>query len=184
MAGAGLRVTEGTLGWAGATGAARARRDARKGTGSGGGVSGAQRLGPGRSASLTSRRCPGGRAAVLTHAPVGASRPQSGRPPPPPRRPALLWVGAVWGQACDVVKDRLRSWRSAASTLPTRRRQSSARPESFPVSRGLFFEETEDYIFYREQAVFLIFVSFFRCNFYLCSNPNLPVWGRSVGPPA
>lgn len=39
-----------------------------------------------------------------------------------------------------------------------------------PVSLGsLFFEETEDYIFYREQAVFLIFVSFFRCDFYLCS---------------
>ena len=35
--------------------------------------------------------------------------------------------------------------------------------------RSLFFEETEDYIFYREQAVFLIFVSFFRRNFYLCS---------------
>lgn len=42
--------------------------------------------------------------------------------------------------------------------------------------RLLFFEETEDSIFYREQAVFLIFVSFFRCNFYLGSNPNLLVW--------
>lgn len=42
----------------------------------------------------------------------------------------------------------------------------------------LFFEETEDYIFYREQAVFLIFVSFFRCNFYLCSDPHLLVWVR------
>lgn len=42
----------------------------------------------------------------------------------------------------------------------------------------LFFEETDDYIFYREQAVFLIFVSFFRCNFYLCSDPNLLVWVR------
>lgn len=40
----------------------------------------------------------------------------------------------------------------------------------------MFFEETEDSIFYREQAVFLIFVSFFRCNFYLGSNPNLLVW--------
>lgn len=45
----------------------------------------------------------------------------------------------------------------------------------------LFFEETEDYIFYREQAVFLIFVSFFRCNFYFCCNPNLLVWVRSGG---
>lgn len=44
--------------------------------------------------------------------------------------------------------------------------------------RLLFFEETEDYIFYREQAVFLIFVSFFRCNFYLCSDPHLLVWVR------
>lgn len=44
--------------------------------------------------------------------------------------------------------------------------------------RLLFFEETEDYIFYREQVVFLIFVSFFRCNFYLCSDPNLLVWVR------
>ena len=45
----------------------------------------------------------------------------------------------------------------------------------------LFFEETEDYIFYREQAVFLIFVSFFRCNFYLCSNPDVLVWVRPGG---
>lgn len=44
--------------------------------------------------------------------------------------------------------------------------------------RLLFFEETEDYIFYREQVVFLIFVSFFRCNFYLCSDPNSLVWVR------
>lgn len=44
--------------------------------------------------------------------------------------------------------------------------------------RLLFFEETEDYIFYREQVVFLIFVSFFRCNFYLCSDPNLLVLVR------
>lgn len=44
--------------------------------------------------------------------------------------------------------------------------------------RLLFFEETEDYIFYREQAVFLIFVSFFRCNFYLCSDPDSLVWVR------
>lgn len=47
--------------------------------------------------------------------------------------------------------------------------------------RLLFFEETEDYIFYREQVVFLIFVSFFRCNFYLCSDPNLLVWVRDGG---
>lgn len=39
-----------------------------------------------------------------------------------------------------------------------------------------FFEET-DSIFYREQAV-LIFVSFFRCDFYLCSDPHLLVWVR------
>lgn len=46
--------------------------------------------------------------------------------------------------------------------------------------RLLFFEETEDYIFYREQVVFLIFVSFFRRNFYLCSDPNLLVLVRWV----
>lgn len=51
-------------------------------------------------------------------------------------------------------------------------------PSPLGVTR-LFFEETEDYIFYREQAVFLIFVSFFRCDLYLCSNPH-PGWGRLV----
>lgn len=46
-----------------------------------------------------------------------------------------------------------------------------------------FFEET-DSIFYREQAVLLIFVSFFRCDFYLCSDPHLLVWvrGCSIAP--
>lgn len=56
---------------------------------------------------------------------------------------------------------------------------SSACPLGSP---RLFFEEKEDSIFYREQAVFLIFVSFFRCNFYLCSDPNLLVRGEVRGP--
>lgn len=42
-----------------------------------------------------------------------------------------------------------------------------------------FFEET-DSIFYREQAAFLIFVSFFRCDFYLGSDP-LRRFGGEVG---
>lgn len=140
------------------------------------------------------RRCPGGHTAALAHARGGEGELAPVWAPPPRRlgKPALLWprpgAGAVpcGDRPVTSVKDRLRSWRSAHFRLDYS--SSLACPESFWVSLGLFFEETEDYIFYREQAVFLIFVSFFRCNFYLCSNPNLLVWVRPGGiahvPPA
>lgn len=150
-------------------------------------VSGARRFGVGRSAPLTSAGVPVG-TQLCWHTLGGVRVSWHRSAPPHPRRlgkPALLWrrpgAGVVpcGDRPVTSVKDRLRSWRSAHSRLDYS--SSLACPESFWGSLGLFFEETEDYIFYREQAVFLIFVSFFRCNFYLCSNPNLLVWVRPGG---
>lgn len=45
---------------------------------------------------------------------------------------------------------------------------------------SFFFEETENYIFYREHALFLIFVSFFKCNLYLHSDHNSSFSRKSV----
>lgn len=95
---------------------------------------------------------------------------------PTPRRPqaegsgVLAGLASEAGKASGLARGLGDGHAELLSTLPT---TGPAGPQLVPhprVSLGLlFFEETEDYIFYREQAVFLIFVSFFRCDFYLCS---------------
>lgn len=95
-----------------------------------------------------------------------------------------LRAALAWGQACDLGEGQAEVVAAVPTPRPvppTRRRLLGVPCVPWVSWTLLFFEETEDYIFYREQAVFLIFVSFFRCNFYLCSSPNLLVWVKPGG---